>query len=222
MGNEREEHHFIMAQNKPLSQVKADLVHALLSVRMHFMMFDKESFKQTLFLLYFIFTLMQKSANQICNCYLDRKECSIPIASFYFFWIMFIYVLAKYMYIKFISLCVLSFPTKYLNLTTSLKLCYKAFQDILKTMNYTISQRFTGWSRCMWINTAMIELLMSFVDSGPESQCCLSHFIPRRVSPIRELSCILQKCSIPGGYHAYSWRRGWQCHVLPHLHTDVR
>lgn len=31
MGNEREEHHFIMAQNKPLSQVKADLVHALLS-----------------------------------------------------------------------------------------------------------------------------------------------------------------------------------------------
>lgn len=32
MGNEREEHHFIMAQNKPLSQVKADLVHALLSV----------------------------------------------------------------------------------------------------------------------------------------------------------------------------------------------
>lgn len=44
MGNEREEHHFIMAQNKPLSQVKADLVHALLSVRMHFMMFDKESF----------------------------------------------------------------------------------------------------------------------------------------------------------------------------------
>lgn len=31
MGNEREEHHFIMAQNRPLSQVKADLVHALLS-----------------------------------------------------------------------------------------------------------------------------------------------------------------------------------------------
>ncbi|XP_055998144.1 serine/threonine-protein kinase BRSK2-like isoform X5 [Ostrea edulis] len=31
MGNEREEHHFIMAQDKPLSQVKADLVHALLS-----------------------------------------------------------------------------------------------------------------------------------------------------------------------------------------------
>ncbi|XP_061167158.1 serine/threonine kinase SAD-1-like isoform X4 [Saccostrea echinata] len=31
MGSEREEHHFIMAQDKPLSQVKADLVHALLS-----------------------------------------------------------------------------------------------------------------------------------------------------------------------------------------------
>ncbi|KAJ8298619.1 hypothetical protein KUTeg_022679 [Tegillarca granosa] len=31
MGSEREEHHFIMAQDKPLSQVKADLVHAFLS-----------------------------------------------------------------------------------------------------------------------------------------------------------------------------------------------
>lgn len=32
MGSDREEHHFIMAQDKPLSQVKADLVHAFLSV----------------------------------------------------------------------------------------------------------------------------------------------------------------------------------------------
>ncbi|KAK3103562.1 hypothetical protein FSP39_020190 [Pinctada imbricata] len=31
MGSDREEHHFILAQDKPLSQVKADLVHALLS-----------------------------------------------------------------------------------------------------------------------------------------------------------------------------------------------
>jgi len=32
MGTDREEHHFIMAQDKQLSQVKADLIHAFLSV----------------------------------------------------------------------------------------------------------------------------------------------------------------------------------------------
>lgn len=32
MGMEREEHHFIMIKDKPLSQVKADLIHSFLSV----------------------------------------------------------------------------------------------------------------------------------------------------------------------------------------------
>ena len=32
MGSEREEHHFVMVRDKPLSQVKADLIHAFLSV----------------------------------------------------------------------------------------------------------------------------------------------------------------------------------------------
>ena len=32
MGSEREEHHFVMVRDKPLSEIKADLVHAFLSV----------------------------------------------------------------------------------------------------------------------------------------------------------------------------------------------
>jgi len=32
MGSEREEHHFVMVRDKPLSQIKADLIHAFLSV----------------------------------------------------------------------------------------------------------------------------------------------------------------------------------------------
>ena len=32
MGNEREEHHFVMVRDKPLSEIKADLIHAFLSV----------------------------------------------------------------------------------------------------------------------------------------------------------------------------------------------
>ena len=32
MSSEREEHHFVMVRDKPLSEIKADLVHAFLSV----------------------------------------------------------------------------------------------------------------------------------------------------------------------------------------------
>ncbi|KAH3886122.1 hypothetical protein DPMN_010123 [Dreissena polymorpha] len=32
MGSDREEHHFVMVRDKPLCQIKADLIHAFLSV----------------------------------------------------------------------------------------------------------------------------------------------------------------------------------------------
>ena len=33
VGTDRDEHHFVMVRGKPISQIKADLVHAFLSVR---------------------------------------------------------------------------------------------------------------------------------------------------------------------------------------------
>lgn len=56
MGTEREEHHFVIVRDKPLSQVKADLVHAFLSVSEHILphiviLRDKLSLRMTLFIL---------------------------------------------------------------------------------------------------------------------------------------------------------------------------
>ena len=35
MGSDREEYHFVVAQDKQLSQIKADLIHAFLSVSIY-------------------------------------------------------------------------------------------------------------------------------------------------------------------------------------------